>query len=173
MYRVFRKWQYGAVAFLGAFLIHATVVYAQQSSLLMAVMRSAALTVLEKIAAIAPLFALHVTTPAEALFEGLLPILVGINIALLIFYIRFFRTAPSTLSFGGGIAGSLAAFLGIGCAACGSIFLAAFASTLGAGGILALLPRGGEELGYLGIALLLVSIFTLSRTINKPPVCPI
>lgn len=100
-------------------------------------------------------------------------LLIGINAALLMFYFRMFRAAPSSATAASGLLGGGAALLGFGCAACGSVFLVSLIGTLGGAGLLTLLPYGGEELGYAGVALLAVSAFFLARAINKPPVCPI
>lgn len=97
--------------------------------------------------------------------------LIGIVVSLSLFYARMHRAAPSLAS-GVGVLGAISAFLGFGCAACGSVFLAsAFAGSLG--GIAALLPYGGKEISFLGIALLAVAAYTLARSINRPKVCPI
>ncbi|MCE9541252.1 hypothetical protein K8R03_01680 [Candidatus Kaiserbacteria bacterium] len=99
--------------------------------------------------------------------------LVGINVALLTFYFRMYRATPSSGSVLSTGIGSLAAFLGFGCAACGSLFITSFFATLGGTGFLALLPYQGAEIGIAGIFLLLISTFLLARGINRPPVCPI
>lgn len=103
---------------------------------------------------------------------ALTSILIGVNGALLSFYFRMYRAVPSSAAAVTGIMGSLAALLGFGCAACGSIFLVSVVGTLG-GSVLANLPYGGEEIGYIGIALLTISALFLARAINTPRVCPI
>jgi hypothetical protein len=100
-------------------------------------------------------------------------LLIGIAASLLVFYFRMYRAAPTSAAAASGIVGALGALFGFGCAACGSVFLVSLAGTLGGIGFLTALPFGGEELGYAGIFLLGVSIFLLSRAVNKPPVCPI
>ncbi len=102
-----------------------------------------------------------------------LSILLGINTALLLFYFRMFRAAPSSVDMASGGVGIISAVLGFGCGACGSIFITAFIASVGGAGLLAFLPYGGLEIGFLGIALLAFSTLHLSRNINKPRVCPI
>ena len=98
-------------------------------------------------------------------------VLIGIVSAMSAFYARMYRAAPSVAS-GVGILGAVSAFLGFGCAACGSVFLASvFAGSLG--GIAALLPFGGKEISFLGIALLAFAAYMLAHSIAKPRVCPI
>jgi hypothetical protein len=100
-------------------------------------------------------------------------LLIGINVTFLVFYFRMFRAVPSSTTTASGLLGGIATLLGFGCAACGSVFLVSFIGALGGTGLLALLPYGGEEIGYVGIALLFVSAIFLTRAINKPLVCPI
>lgn len=100
--------------------------------------------------------------------------LLGINMALLIFYIRRRQetTGGKTAQLAS-IGGVVSAALGIGCAACGSVILTTILGLSGAGGLLLLLPLHGAEFGLLGILLLLFSSGYLIRRINDPLVCPI
>jgi hypothetical protein len=98
--------------------------------------------------------------------------LMGINVSLLVFFVRLRRAAPPTLDLSSGVIGFVVGLLGLGCAACGSIFTSALFATVGAG-IFASLPFHGAELGVLASLLLLISIASLAHAINKPAVCPI
>lgn len=98
-------------------------------------------------------------------------LLIGINVSLFLFYVRLYRTMPSASQTTSGIVGVVAAFLGLGCAACGSLVLFSIVGTSGAG-LIALLPYHGEEIKYVGLFLLMLSTILLARAINKPPVCP-
>lgn len=97
--------------------------------------------------------------------------LFGINVALLVYYFRTRRVAQSlsgaTLSAGGLISG----VFGIGCAACGTFLLTSLLALFGAGGLLTLLPFGGEEFGFLGVGLLAYSVYLTSNKIMEPLVC--
>lgn len=173
MIRVFRRFEYVLLALAIALGVHIVMVIAQFPAFIHTILFNSSLIASEKGYILLTLFKPVIDSGESFLFTLLLPLLFGINSALLIFYIRFFKTAPSSLSLGGGIMGSISAFLGIGCAACGSVFLSALTSTLGASGLLALLPFHGKEVGYAGLLFLLISSTLLARSISKPPVCPV
>ncbi|OGZ61172.1 MAG: hypothetical protein A2919_01050 [Candidatus Spechtbacteria bacterium RIFCSPLOWO2_01_FULL_43_12] len=73
----------------------------------------------------------------------------------------------------GMLGGSVLGILGIGCGACGSLILTPLAISIGATGFLAVLPFGGSEFGFLGIALFMFSMYSLSKKINDPLICPV
>lgn len=108
----------------------------------------------------------------DAIYTLAIATLVGINVALLTFYFRMYRVAPSSTSIISGGIGSIAAILGFGCAACGSLFITALFATLGGTSLLAFLPYQGAEIGAAAIVFLLISTYLLTKGINKPPVCP-
>ena len=98
------------------------------------------------------------------------PLLVGVNAALLVFALRLSRVTRGAET--GSLIASAAGLFGIGCAACGSTLFASLMTIIGAGSLV-LLPFGGDEVGYLGVALLCISIALLARSIARPPTCPI
>jgi hypothetical protein len=98
-------------------------------------------------------------------------ILLGMNVALLAFYFRMYRSVPTSAA--SGVLGGTVALLGFGCAACGSVFIVSLITALGGTGLIATLPHHGNEIGYAGVVLLAVSAFLLVRAVNKPRVCPI
>ena len=114
-------------------------------------------------------------TVVSATYTILIALMFGVQTTLLTYYIRKIRTSRSSLrSIGGmGLGGLIAGFFGIGCAACGTFILTTVLSLIGAGGILTFLPFGGEEFGFLGVALLLYSNLLLVKKIDAPFVCPI
>ncbi len=117
------------------------------------------------------LAAIAAVPPLDLALAAISAVLIGIVVAMSNFYARMHRAAPS-LAGGVGILGAISAFLGFGCAACGSVFLASvFAGSLG--GLAAALPFGGKEISFLGIALLAAAVYNLARGINRPKVCPI
>jgi Na+/alanine symporter len=67
--------------------------------------------------------------------------------------------------------GLIVAFLGIGCAACGSAFLSVVLSLLGFSSMLSYLPYGGEEIGYIGLLFLFMATYHLSKKVNSPLTC--
>ena len=112
-----------------------------------------------------------------ALFDLLylltIAVLIGINISLVFSYVRMRRERMRTTGVASGLLGTLAGLLGLGCAACGTFVLSPLLVTIGAGGLIAALPFGGEELKYLGIILLLLSAYLLARDVNKAAVCAV
>jgi len=113
-------------------------------------------------------------TVVAAVNTVVISILLGINITLLMYYIRRRQKgAVRKTGSGYGLAGAVAGLFGVGCAACGSVILTAFFTWFGLGGLLILLPLHGAEFGLLAILLLAFSIHRLCKRINDPLVCPI
>lgn len=99
-------------------------------------------------------------------------VLFGLNVALFAFYVRTRKGEGSNaIHLSAGIGGLISGVLGLGCAACGSVLLFPILSLVGAGGLVALLPLQGEELSFLGVALLVVSASILLKQISNPAVC--
>ena len=100
-------------------------------------------------------------------------LLFGINVAMVVYYFKqrkqFFRQSGAAASFGGLVSG----MFGIGCAACGTLVLGPLLSLVGAGGLIAILPFGGQEFGILGIGVLGFSIFLTAKKIQDPLTCPV
>jgi len=67
--------------------------------------------------------------------------------------------------------GLISGIFGIGCAACGTLVLTPLLALIGAGGIVALLPFGGQEFGVFGVGMLGFSIFVIAKKIQEPLVC--
>ncbi len=107
----------------------------------------------------------------DMLYLAASAILIGINLSLALAYIRIRRQRANSAGVASGFFGTLVSILGLGCAACGSLALSPLLVTIGAGGLLASLPFGGEELKYIGIVLLIVSAYLLTRDLKKPAVC--
>jgi len=103
-----------------------------------------------------------------------LSMLFGLHGVLIVHYIKTSKRkgninryhALSTMGF-------IAGLLGVGCAACGSIILTTFAVSLGVGGIFLFLPWGGQELTFIGIGMLLISMYYLLKHMVRPQVCDI
>ena len=110
-------------------------------------------------------------TPSSAVITGTVILLSGINIAMLVYYLK--RHVTSERGVGIGVAGTLVGILGVGCAACGSIVLSSIFGLSAAAGFLGFLPFGGVELGVLGALTLAVSIVLLGKKITNPALCNI
>ena len=65
----------------------------------------------------------------------------------------------------------VSAMIGVGCTACGSLMLGVLVPLFGAGASLAMLPLQGEEFGLLSVAMLLVSLALVSRSIAAGDSC--
>lgn len=96
-------------------------------------------------------------------------LLFGINIALVVYYIRERKQSLRSSGMTSGIGGLVSGILGFGCSACGTLLVG---SVLGiGGGFLTVLPLGGEEFGLLGVVLLALSTYFLTKRIYQPTVC--
>lgn len=98
-------------------------------------------------------------------FTIIASIAAGTNFAFLIYFFRIYRPGLMMRGLPLSALGILSSLVGIGCAACGTVFLTAFSAS--AAGFLLMLPFDGKELGYFGIALLLFSTWSLTRAITK------
>ena len=106
--------------------------------------------------------------PLFFLYTALAALLIGINAALLVWYIRLYQFAPSVRNVASGIAGAFLALIGFGCVSCGSIFFTALLTAASGTGLLILIPYLGVGVGILGLVLLVISAIFLSRAINTP-----
>ncbi len=112
-------------------------------------------------------------TPLAAVVAVLTSLLIGLNVTLLMHYIRQMRGNGRTalLVSGLSVGGFVSAVFGIGCAVCGSIILTSLLSIIGATSLLLWLPFGGEEFSFLAILLLLYATSVLLRKIEVGRVC--
>lgn len=173
MHRVFSRPSYVALALTSGTIAFVGIIIAHNIEFLSAFASSHEVTFGEAANFLKTftLAAISAVPPLDLALTAISATLIGIVVALSSFYARMHRAAPS-LAGGVGLIGAISAFLGFGCAACGSVFLASvFAGSLG--GLAAILPFGGKEISFLGIALLAFAAYTLVRSINRPKVCPI
>ncbi len=98
-------------------------------------------------------------------------ILFGMNVAMIFYFLRRRIDGIERARFGIGFFGITSGVSGMGCAACGSLFLTSIFSLAGASGILAFLPLGGGEFGILAVVLLAVSLHLTAKQIQHPAVC--
>lgn len=109
----------------------------------------------------------------SASYTVAIAVLLGIDTALVVYLLRQKRAAAAGRNFVLGSGGLASGLVGIGCAACGSLILGGLVPSLAVAGALAALPLHGEEFGVLSVALLLLSLVFVSRSIAEPPACPI
>ncbi|MBI3938922.1 MAG: hypothetical protein HY323_18270 [Betaproteobacteria bacterium] len=110
-------------------------------------------------------------SPLSAGYTVAITVLFGINAAMIVYLLRQKRAAAAGQNIAIGSGGVMSGALGIGCAACGSLISGAVLPVLGAGGALAALPLDGGEFGILSVALLVVSLSLISKTIAEPIAC--
>ncbi len=175
--KVFGQLQYLALASLIVAIVFTFAVWLPNLKLIAIVLSSNTATLSEKLSFLFSLYGSIQTnfTTVSASYTILIAILFGINIALLTYYIKRSRGGVRSVKGTGaaGIGGLVAGIFGIGCAACGTFILTSALALFGVGGVLAHLPFGGEEFGFLGVGLLLYSIHVLTKKINDPLVCQI
>ncbi len=116
-------------------------------------------------------------TVFSALSTVAIAVLFGANAAMIAYFYLFRRRlvrqagqagpAGAAASLGGLASGSF----GVGCAACGTFVLGPALAFVGAGGLIALLPFGGEEFGALGVGMLGFSLVLTARKIGEPVSC--
>ena len=94
----------------------------------------------------------------------------GINLSLAYTYIKMRgdMIVKSGLYSGTGL---FLAFLGIGCAACGTAFVSVILGFFGFSAMLNLLPYQGQEIGYVGLIILCIATYALAKKVASPNVC--
>ncbi len=113
-------------------------------------------------------------TPFSGAITIAVAVLFGTNVALIAYYFRLRKTLVKQASSGmaaASLGGLASGFLGIGCAACGTLILSPVLTFLGAGTLIASLPFGGEEFGLFGVAMLVLSLILGAKRIGQLTVC--
>lgn len=94
----------------------------------------------------------------------------GINISLAYTYMRLRGEVLIRSGLYSGI-GLVVAFLGLGCAACGTALLSVILAFFGLSTMLNLLPYQGLEIGYIGLIFLCIATYTLAHKVVSPNTC--
>jgi hypothetical protein len=94
----------------------------------------------------------------------------GINLSLAYTYIKIRGEVIIKSGLYSGI-GLIFAFLGIGCAACGTALLSVVLGFFGFSTMLNVLPYQGQEIGYIGLIFLCIATYTLAKKVTAPNVC--
>ncbi len=102
-------------------------------------------------------------------------LLFGTQVAFLTYYVRRVHRQFSGVGNAGtaSILGLVSGALGIGCAACGTFIFASVLALFGTASVITFLPLGGQEFGFVGVALLVYANYSLLKKINAPLVCSI
>lgn len=172
---VFRRPRYVVIALVVAWMVFSGAVWWSNVALIWSFAQSSSVSDL-----ITLLYNLYWSigtnfTLVAATYTSLIALLFGMQVALLTYYVRQIRTQSDRLrgvgatSAGGFISGAL----GIGCAACGTFILSSTLALFGAAGVVSFLPFGGEEFGFIGVALLGYSIYATLKRLRAPFVCPV
>lgn len=171
--KIFSQIKYTTIAIVTSVVVFTFAVWLPNFRLIIEILFNSSASSIEKINIIFSLFGSIQTnfSIVSASYTIAIAVLFGINVALIIYYIRDRRNANigsgTTLSAGGLISG----IFGIGCASCGTFVIGALLSIFGASVLLSYLPFGGEEFGFLGVGLLIYSSYLILNKISKPLVC--
>lgn len=171
---IFKQPLYLLIASFVALAVFSIAVWMPNFALIYEVLLSDTAGVLEKASFVLSLYGSIITnfTIASASYTILIAVLFGVHVALLTYYIRTRRAKEAGVQSVGwlGMSGVVSGFLGVGCAACGSLIISSVLTVSGAG-ILLFLPFGGKEFGYLGVGILCYAIYSLSKKIKEPLIC--
>jgi hypothetical protein len=171
--QVFSDYRYITVAIAVACLAFALSVWLRNISLIVTAFTSSLFDVGDRLLLLLRLLGGIATadTVLVAVLTIIMSLLFGVNIALLIYYFVQRKKLPAAKESATTVGGIIAAVFGIGCSACGTLVLSAILSSVGATGLLALLPLGGGEFLISSIALLIASIYWIARSIQASVVC--
>ena len=173
--KVFQKPIYVLFALTISFLVFAFAVWLPNIPLIISVMGHSGISLSQKFNFPISLLSSITTnfTLLSASYTIALAVLFGINLAMIVYYLKRRVAEIKQSGITTGFFGIMSGILGIGCAACGSVILTSILTLFGASGVLISLPLRGGEFGILGVVLLLFAIYTISKQIQNPAVCKI
>ena len=172
--QVFSNVLYSVTAAVIALVVFTLALWLPNTRLIIDIFTSSSSPLLDKLKFLFSLYGSIATnfTIVSATYTILIAILFGISMSLMTYYIKKRRTlgrSDAALSLGGLVSG----VFGIGCAACGTFLLTSFLALFGATSVLAFLPFGGEEFGFIGVGLLAYSVYAITNKISEPIVCSV
>lgn len=173
--KVFRNPSYVALSVAISLAVFIAAAWFPNFRLLRAIWSDASISLEDKITLPVRLLESIMTnfTVLSAMYTIAIAVLVGINVAFVVYILKRQKRQLSAAGVTAGTFGMLSGATGLGCAACGSLVISSLLATAGGASVLALLPLRGGEFGILGIVLLGVSTYFLAKHITKPPVCEI
>lgn len=166
---------YGAMAILVSGLAFALMLWVRNLKGIFQVIRSPLFDLSDTVAFLFKLLG-GIVTNSTPLAAGLIvaaSILFGVNVALLVYSLAHRSALPRTGARAGTLAAMISAVFGAGCASCGTYLLGSVLASLGASGLLAFLPLGGQELLVVSVGLLVVSIVWVARSLRREGVCEV
>jgi len=110
-------------------------------------------------------------TLLSASYTIAIAVLFGINLAMIIYFLRQRIGRARQKGVATGFFGLASGVVGMGCAACGSLLVFSIFSLVGVSWILLYLPLNGGEFGILGVILLVISLFLVAKRISSPLTC--
>lgn len=172
---VFSTVRYTSIAGGAALLALAVSVWLNNVNLLKSVIGSPLFTLPEKLLLLVRLLGgVHTAmTPLAALLLIAVSVAFGVNAAFLLYVLVHRRSALRAGTSGGAAAGVISAVFGAGCASCGTYVLGAMLASVGASGLLAFLPLGGQEFLAVSLGLLIASLLWTSRSLQTANVCDV
>ena len=174
--QVFGKKRYLALGIITALIVFTLAVWLPNFRIIIQVVTSSTANFTDKWNILAGLFGSIKTnfTLISASYTIAIAVLFGINVAMIVYYMRRNKDMSNKAGVtGAGFGGIVSGFFGIGCAACGTLVLGPLLALIGAGGLMALLPFGGQEFGFLSVGLLGFSVFLIAKKIDTTAVCKV
>lgn len=171
--QVFSDYRYILVAIAAALLAFTLSIWLRNISLIVTAFTSSLFSFGDRVLLLSRLIGGISTadTMLVAVLTLVMSLTFGVNIALLVYYFVQRQKLPATKANATTIGGLIAAIFGIGCSACGTLVLSAILSSVGAIGILALLPLAGGEFLILSIVLFMASIYWIAKSIQTSVIC--
>jgi len=173
--QVFGMKRYLALASITAFVVFTLAVWLPNFKIIIQVVTSSTASFVDKWNILVGLFGSIKTnfTLVSASYTIAIAVLFGINVAMIVYSMRRNKQSSDRSGTAAGLGGLVSGFFGIGCAACGTLVLGPLLTLIGAGGLITLLPLGGQEFGFLGVGLLGFSVFLIAKKIGAPAVCKV
>ena len=173
--RVFGSVRYLLIAVIIAIVVFVISVWLSNIRLLIQVVGSSKVGVVDKLTILGSFLGSIGTnfTLFSASYTIAIAVFFGINVAMFVYYIKRRVTSVKASGAATGLGGLISGMFGIGCAACGTLLLGPLLALIGAGGIIAFLPFGGQEFGVIGLGALGFSVFLTAKKIQDPLVCAV
>lgn len=171
--RVFQKPRYAVLALITSVAVFAFAVWLPNLPLIVQIMGHPGVSFQQKLDLPISLLGSIATnfTLLSASYTVAIAILFGVNLSMIIYFLRRRITEVKQNGVATGFFGITSGVIGMGCAACGSFLLTSILSLFGVSGILLFLPLNGGEFGILGVILLVTSLYMTAKQIQNPAVC--